>query len=313
MGSRPFRPLRQRIEAAGLRALGTLARSIPFEAAGDLGAWLGRSYLALAARRRKIAVDNITRALGVAPGGVPAETLAVRAAEQMGRSFLEFLALPALPREDLLARMDLVGFEPAFEWAREGQGAVMLTAHFGNWEMLGAAIGVRTGRVRYLLPAQTNPWSDAYLNDVRRRIGVHPVTIGYGMKEALRALRSGMFLGMLPDQDARRAGIHVPFFGRPASSHTGPARLAYRTGRPVLIALAERIGPGRYRASVRAILAPSREREESEEVARVTAAINEVIEQGIRERPDHWYWIHRRWKTAPPAEAAPASAAAART
>jgi KDO2-lipid IV(A) lauroyltransferase len=217
----------------------------------------------------------------------------------MQRTPTASIAHTALSREELSSRIRLEGFEPAEDWAREGKGAVMLTAHFGNWELLGAAVQIRTGRVHYLLPAQTNPGSDAYLNEVRRKLGIEPVTIGYGMRAALRALREGKILGMLPDQDARKAGIHVPFFGRPASTHTGPARLAYRSGSPILVALAERVGEARFRARVRRILIPDTSAEESAEVERLTAAITAAIEEGIRERPDHWYWIHRRWKTPP--------------
>ena len=75
--------------------------------------------------------------------------------------------------------------------------------------------------------------------DFRRLLdaGIEAVKIGFGMRGALKALRSGAFLGMLPDQDARKVGIHVPFFGRPASTHTGPARLAYRARVPIGIGL----------------------------------------------------------------------------
>jgi KDO2-lipid IV(A) lauroyltransferase len=224
---------------------------------------------------------------------------------QLGRSFFEFLALPAHSAGSLLARVTFEGFEPVFEWAREGKGAVMLTAHYGNWELLGGAVGSVTGNVKYLLPAQTNPWADAYLNDVRRRVGVEPLLIGYGMREGLRALRAGAFLGMLPDQDARGAGIHVSFFGRPASTHTGPARLAVRVGCPICVATIERAGPGRFRARVRRILSPHLDEPEGAEVERLTRLVTEEIEAAIRERPDHWYWLHRRWKTPPPAEPAP--------
>jgi KDO2-lipid IV(A) lauroyltransferase len=308
---RPLRPLRQWFEAAALRGLGALARALPLETASDLGAGLGAVAHHLLARRRKIAIANVEAALGRAPGGVPAPEIVRRAFEQMGRSFLEFLALPSLTGTQLLERIELVGFEPAWEWARNGQGAVMLTAHFGNWELLGAAVGVKSGCVQYLLPAQTNRGSDEYLNEVRRRIGVQPFTIGFGMRAALRALRDGKWVGMLPDQDARGAGIHVPFFGRPASTHTGPARLAYRARCPILIALAERTGKARFRAPVRQILWPETDREEAAEVERLTAEIALAIEEGIRERPDHWYWIHRRWKTPPPA-AAPSAGGARR-
>ena len=264
--------------------------------ASNLGAAVGLFAHRLLARRRRIAEENIARALG----DPSPRALARRAFEQLGRSFLEFLALPAQSPESLLGRIAFEGFEPAFERARRGQGAIMITAQFGNWELLGAAVAVKTGRVKYLLPAQTNPWADAYLNDVRRRLGIEPLQIGFGMRSGLRALREGAFIGMLPDQDARKVGLHVPFLGRLASTHTAPARLAIRAGAPIMVALLTREGPGRFRARLRRILTPDPGAPESAEVERLTRLMNEAIEEGIRERPDHWYWIHRRWKTPPP-------------
>lgn len=300
---RPFRHLRQRLEILLLRAAGAWARSVSFERAGDAGAAVGGLLYRVLGRRRRIAVENIERALGPGGAGAPgldAHALARDAFRQLGRSFFEFLALPAQAPEALLQRVEFVGWEPILARAHEGKGAIMVTGHFGNWELLGAAFGIRTGgRVKYLLPAQTNEAADVYLNEVRRRLGIEPLTIGYGMRSGLRALREGSFLGMLPDQDARRAGIHVPFFGRPASTHTGPARLAVRTGSPIGVGLMERAGRGRFRARLRLVLVPDPNAAEAAEVERLTRAMTAEIEAGIRERPDHWYWIHRRWKTPP--------------
>lgn len=302
--ARPFRPVRQRLEALFLRALGSLARAIGFERASDVGAAIGVAAFHLLERRREIAIENLTRSLGEAPGGEPPRALARRAFEQLGRSFLEFLSLPGEPRERLLGRVEFVGFEPAEEWARAKRGAILLTGHFGNWELIGAAVRMRYAPVKYVLPAQTNPGSDAYLNEVRRKLGIEPILIGQGMRTALRSLRQGAFLGMLPDQDARRAGIHVPFFGRPASTHTGPARLAIRGQAPILVAVLERMGRGRFRARAVLVAEPDPKRDETEEVFRLTREITAALEGAIRERPDHWYWIHRRWKT-PPGPPAP--------
>ena len=296
---RPFRPLRQRIEAALLRALGAASRALGFERASDLGAVVGRAAFHLLKRRRTIATENITRSLGENPGGQPARALARRAFEQLGRSFLEFLSLPGQPRDRILERIDFVGFEPAEEWARSKRGAILLTGHFGNWELIGAAVGMRYAPVKYVLPAQTNPGSDAYLNETRRKLGIEPIVIGQGMRTALRSLRQGAFLGMLPDQDARKAGIHVPFFGRPASTHTGPARLALAGRAPILVAVLERTGRGRFRARAILVTEPDPHRDETEEVFRITREVTAALEGAIRERPDHWYWIHRRWKTPP--------------
>jgi len=300
MSRSPLRPLRQQLEVLLLHALGLLARALPFAWTSALGALLGRAAFHALARRRRIAIENITRALGPVHDGVPASLLARRVFEQIGRSFLEFLAMPRLGREGILRRVEMIGYEPALEWAREGKGAVMVTAHFGNWELCGAAVRAAGGPVRYLLPPQSNRGSDAYFDEIRRRVGIEPVKIGFGMREELRALRGGAFLGMLPDQDARRVGLHVPFFGRPASTHTGPARLAYRTGCPIGIGLIERRAGARFTSRLVAILRPDPDAEEAREVERLTREITAVIEAHVRRRPDHWYWIHRRWKTPAP-------------
>lgn len=308
---RPFRKFRQVIEATLLRLIGAMARALPFERASDLGAGIGVAAFRILGRRRRIAIENLTRALGPTPDGLKAETVARRAFEQLGRTFLEFLALPAQRREDLLARIEFVGWEPVQEWGRAGRGAVLVSAHFGNWELLGMFGGMGFAKVKYLLPRQTNPGSDEYLNDVRRRVGIEPLVIGQGMRSGLRSLREGAFLGMLIDQDARRTGIHVPFFGRPASTHTGPARLAIAANAPIGVAVIERSGRGRFRARVVRVLTPDPTRGEEAEVRRLTGEITAVIEEVIRARPDHWYWIHRRWKTPPPDEAIPAGVPAA--
>lgn len=305
---RPFRPLRQAIEARALRALGWIARSLSFERAGDLGALVGRLAWRLLARRRRIAIDNIVQALGPTPGGEPAERIAHRSFEQLGRSFLEFLALPAHSPESLLARIELQGFEPARQWIAERRGVVFLTGHFGNWELLGAAIGWTYAPVHYVFPRQTNPASDAYLNEVRRKLGIGCYVIEDGMLPPMRTLKRGGLLGMLADQDARKIGIHVPFFGRPASTLTGPARLAIAAKAPILIGMMERAERGRFRARMVRMIEPSPDADERAEIFRMTREVNEAFEDVIRARPDHWYWIHRRWKTPPPHAAAVAPA-----
>jgi KDO2-lipid IV(A) lauroyltransferase len=306
-----LRPLRQRLEALLLRALGATARALPFERASDLGAGIGALAYRLLKRRRTIAEENVEQSLGPLPAGTTSVAIVRAAFSQLGRTFLEFLALPAQTREEIAARVTWEGYEPMEAVAREGKGAVLVTGHFGNWELLGAAGRVHFGSMKYLLPRQTNPWSDAYLNDVRRRLGIEPFRIEENLREALRALRSGALLGMLPDQDARRAGIHVPFFGRPASTHAGPARMALAAGTPIFVGVAERDGAGHFRARLLRTLNPDPSREREAEVLRLTAELTRALEEAIRARPDHWYWIHRRWKTPqPPAPAQPPSALA---
>jgi KDO2-lipid IV(A) lauroyltransferase len=299
----PLRPLRHRVEAALLRGLGALARRLTLGQAGALGAVLGRLVFALLGRRERIAEENIRASLGDPVDDVPARVLARRALAQLGSSFVEFLWLRGRGSAEVRAIAPLEGFGFLEERARAGKGLVCVTAHYGSWELFGAVIRAHGLPIRYLLPPQGNAASDAYFDNVRRSVGIEPVKIGFGMRDALRSLRAGDFLAMLPDQDARKVGVHVPFFGRPASTHTGPARLAIRSDCPIVVGFLERTGSGRFRMRLDAVLEPRPGAEEEGEVLRLTRELTAVIEQAVRRRPDHWYWLHRRWKTPPPASA----------
>jgi len=287
------------LETAALTLLTVTARALPLRAASDVGALLGTLALPFLVRRRRIAVENLRAALGLSEREAARLTGVIF--RQLGRSFVEFLALPAHDWDELGRRVE---FDAAFsrleEHARSGKGAVLVTAHYGNWELFGAAVGRRVGGVAYVFPPQSNRGSDARINETRSRMGVELIGMEQGMRRALKRILRGGHIGMLMDQDARKIGIHVPFFGRPASTLTGPARLAIRARCPIYFGLLDRVGPATFRGRSLAWLEPVPGAEEEAELVRLTRALNEALEAAVRERPDHWYWIHRRWKTPPP-------------
>jgi len=301
--SRPLRPLRHKLETAALTLLTLIARALPLPVASDFGAILGRLALPILARRRRIAIENLRAALGLSESEAVAMTPAIF--RQLGRSFVEFLALPAHDWDEINRR---VVFDEAFarleEHAKSGKGAVLVTAHYGNWELFGAAVGRRVGGVAYVFPPQSNPGSGARINETRSRLGVELIDMEQGMRRALKRILQGGHIGMLMDQDARKIGVHVPFFGRPASTLTGPARLAIRARAPIYFGVLDRVGRATFHGRTLAWLEPIPGAEEEAELIRLTRAMNEALEAAVRERPDHWYWIHRRWKTPPPESAA---------
>jgi KDO2-lipid IV(A) lauroyltransferase len=275
------------------------ARSLPLPVASDLGAVLGAAAHPLLARRRRIAEENLQAALGLSEAETRVMSRAVF--RQLGRSFVEFLALPAHSWEELDRRVTFdEGFRRIEEHAKTGKGAVLVTAHYGNWELFGAAVGKRVGGVAYVFPPQSNPGSGARINETRSRLGVELIDMEQGMRRALKRILQGGHVGMLMDQDARKVGVHVPFFGRPASTLTGPARLAIRARAPIYFGLLDRVGHATFRGKTLAWLEPIPGAEEEAELVRLTLAMNLALEAAVRERPDHWYWIHRRWKTPPP-------------
>lgn len=297
--SRPLRPLRHALETAALNFLAFVARALPLPVASDLGDLLGRMALPFLAKRRRIATENLRTALGLSEDEARAMTASVF--RQLGRSFVEFLALPAHSWEELGRRVRFdEGFARIDDHAKTGKGAVLVTAHYGNWELFGAIVGKRVGGVAYVFPPQSNPGTGARINETRSRLGVELIDMEQGMRRALKRILQGGHIGLLMDQDARKIGVHVPFFGRPASTLTGPARLAIRARAPLYFGLLDRVGRATFQVKSLAWLEPIPGAEEEAELYRLTLAMNEALEAAIRERPDHWYWIHRRWKTPPP-------------
>lgn len=228
----------------------------------------------------------------------------------LARSAAEFLQLARLEREELVERVavqDLEHFEAARARSPTG-GVIVLTAHFGSWELLQAAMAARGFPLAVVHRRRDRAVLDAWVSRLRARAGTQLLGRGMAARAGLRALREGRILAMPYDQNSPRSqGVFVPFLGRLACTRHGPARMAMRSRVPVVPVFVHRVGEGprhvaRFHPALE--LAPEgeeRERAVRENVARMTRA----VEAEIREAPDHWVWTHRRWRTAPSGEPHP--------
>jgi KDO2-lipid IV(A) lauroyltransferase len=177
------------------------------------------------------------------------------------------------------------------------RGVVMLTGHFGNFELGGAWLsGVRP--VDFVVKPMSNPRVQAWITGVRERAGVGQIPLGAGIRAVYAALDAGRWVAILADQDAHEAGVFVPFFGRPASTPRGPAEISVRRGVPILMGFCERRPDGGHDLTLLPLLWPRADVEDP--VTELTARHVAALEARIRARPDHWFWLHRRWKTPPP-------------
>ncbi|MBI4410720.1 MAG: lysophospholipid acyltransferase family protein, partial [Gemmatimonadetes bacterium] len=218
----------------------------------------------------------------------------------LGREAMALLRLASVDRQELVRRTRVSGLHQLREALAAGRGVVLVTAHLGNWELGGALLAAHGVRLAAVAQRQGNPLVDTVLNRARERLGVQVIERGRASSRALEALRAGYVVAFLPDQDARRAGVFVPFLGRPASTHRGPALLALRAGAPLFVGVVLRSGAG-YEARVEEVEA-SREGSVEDVVYRLTAAFTRKLELAVRSAPDQYFWHHRRWKTRPPAE-----------
>jgi KDO2-lipid IV(A) lauroyltransferase len=296
-----LKPVRHRLEYGLLRGLASVCDGLSPAAASNLGGALGRIAWDVLRYRREVALENLAEAIRTDAVREERERIARMAAENLGRTLAEFIRFARLPAQRVRELAPLVGSEH-FDRAREvGRGALLVSGHFGNWELLGSTIAAHGYPVDVFTGRQTNPHVDAFAKRLRRSrdLGVIPGDAA-SPRRILRSLRAGRFVAFLFDQDARSRGIFVDFLGRPASTPRAPARLALRAGCPLIFGVLVREGPGSYRAHVGPSLHPDPTAERADEILRLTRGMTRELESWVRRHPDHYLWTHRRWKTRPP-------------
>jgi KDO2-lipid IV(A) lauroyltransferase len=181
-----------------------------------------------------------------------------------------------------------------------GKGVVFVTGHVGNWELLARHVA-RAGYGAWVVGKETSdPRSTALVEDMRAKGSLHTIWRGRpgAVREMLRALKGGHLLGFLIDQDTSVQSVWVPFFGRPAKTPRAAAELALRTGAAPMLGFCVRTPEGRYRIRMQVVDKPNSGDAEADVVA-LTAALTAGIEAAIRQTPEQWVWMHRRWKSPP--------------
>jgi KDO2-lipid IV(A) lauroyltransferase len=222
----------------------------------------------------------------------------------LGRESVATFRMSRLDAAGVRERLEMVGFEAFDEAVAEGKGVVVLTGHFGNWEMAGASVVARGVPMDVIAQRQRNPLFDVDITRNRERLGMTVVERREALRTCLRTLRNGGVVGIVGDQNLRRGGVFVEFFGRPAATAKGAALFAVRTGAPLFVGAAKRVPgfPQRYKATVRRIeFEPTGDLEK--DVLRLTKAHTRYLEETVREAPEQYFWQHRRWKTQPSGEA----------
>jgi KDO2-lipid IV(A) lauroyltransferase len=197
-------------------------------------------------------------------------------------------------------RTDVLGYEALREAWAQGHGLIILTGHFGNWEMGGASIAARGIPFDVVAQRQRNPLFDADLVANRNRLDLRVIERRAAPKEVLRALRKGRAVGIVGDQNIRRGGVFVEFFGKLASTPRGAALFSLRAGSPIFLGMARSLpgSPQRYHVTVEPVeFTPTGRMEE--DVLRLTEAHTRLLEERIGEAPEQYFWQHRRWKTRP--------------
>jgi KDO2-lipid IV(A) lauroyltransferase len=296
------RERRHALEAALASAVGAVVRRLPRRLVLALGRGLGRVWGALDARHLRVAADNLRQAF---PDWDERRVLATARAvyAHFGAVILDLCWMAGRPAEELLALADLEGVEHLQNARAAGRGVVSPSGHLGNWEIQAAASVPKVGNVAMIARPLDNPALDRRLNELRTSTGN---TVIYKMKalaQVMQTIRSGGIVAILIDQNMQaKDGIFVRFFGRPACTTTVAAALALKTGCAIVPVRCLLQKNGRYRMVYGPPVDWPRTGRKDEDVAALTQHLTSIIEGWVRENPEQWLWLHRRWKTRPSLE-----------
>ena len=294
--------LRDLAEYALVRGTELALRPMPRRLALRIGRALGRLACLVDRRHRVVAVENAAAALGLSPA--EARGFVRRVYANVGATAVECLLLPHdLRRKSIgqLARVE--GAERLRAALERGKGAIIITGHIGNWEINGLAVASECGSLLSVARELDNPLLEEHLRRVRERLGQEVVDRHGALRRVVRHLRANGVVAMLIDQNQRRDGVFVDFFGRLASTVPSPARIALRYGVPVLPACGHRTEDGRtHLVRIEPPVELIRTDDLEADVVANTALFTRRIEGFVREHPDQWFWLHSRWRKRPRAE-----------
>ena len=278
-----------------IKGLERLFAVLPHGAALALGGALGRLLHALSRKKVDAAEARCVSALGL--GINPARRIVRGSYVNLGRSVAEFLRFPVMG-ESLDSLVKISGEENLKEALTGGRGVILLTAHFGNWEMAAAALSRKGFPMNAIGAEQRDPRVTDRIAELRESFGVKTISKGFDLKAALRCLQRGEVLGILLDQDPRQKGMVVPFLGLPASTPYGPVKMARKLGAAIVPLFIVRREDGIHHDLY---LLPALEGEGGksfgEDLEKDVTRCNDLISEWICRFPDHWLWLYPRWSS----------------
>ena len=310
--SKRWRQIEQRIGNLALFMMARASGIFRVSTLEVLGRHLGDFAYHISPRHRRLVVRHLEQCFGAEKE--PEELVAIARAfyRNLGRNLLEFLHLPHMSEEAINRLVRLEGKEHMMRALEAGKGAILLTAHYGNWELVGAKMVLAGYPLNVIARDQADPMVTHLMMSLRRGRGMKVIPRDHGLRQGIRRLRQNEIVAFLLDQNAGQNGVFVEFFGKLASTHGGAAGLALMTGAAVVPSFAIRHPDDTHTCVHFPPMEIVSTGDRDADILANTAAMTRLIEAEIRKRPEQWFWLHRRWKTRPPWERSDGASGSAR-
>ncbi len=287
------------LEYLAVNAIGLVIRQLPLAVALWVGRRLGDLSYLLNNKRRGIAYSNLKAAF--AKEKDPQELARINRGvfRNLGQNLVEILRFPRLTTRDIEKLVKFENLSRLDEALSKGKGVILLSAHFGNWELSNVAMAAKGYPMNVIAKDQPNTRLNRLLNSYRESKGGKIVTKGMAMRELIRGLGQNQIVGILADEDAKSFGSQINFFNRRCMARQGAFSLALKAGCEVLPGFIIRERGGRHRVVVAPGLELERSGDESKDIQSGLQRFTSVLESYIRRYPEQWFWLQRRWKSSP--------------
>src|SRR5271165_2464455 len=295
--------MRRKLEYAAAWPFIKILGMLPRRWSRAFGIGLGQAVYLLHARLRRVGLRNLALAF-------PEKTEAERALilrgvfTSLGRQLAEVCHFPKYTRENIEQVVGYDGLENYERAYARGKGVLFLTAHFGGWELSAFTHSLHGHWLHVVMRPMDNPYLDRLIQGYRTMHGNRTVAKDDFVRGLLGAMKAGETVGILMDTNMTPPqGLFVDFFGIPACTASGLARIALRTDAAVVpgFTIWDR-ELGKYRLRFDPALELVRTGDQKADIAANTQMFTKVIEDYVRKYPEQWLWVHRRWKTRPEGE-----------
>lgn len=270
----------------------------------NTGAAFGRFAQRFGGKLNRIAAKNLEIALPELPE-TEKQKIIQGCFESLGRQLGLVAHFKNFKHEDVLNLLEVEGKENFDSAFARGKGVLFFTGHFGSWEIFNLVPPAFGYGMSILVRRIDNPLVENYVENLRTRFGCKTLDKKTSAREMFRVLQAGEILGIVSDLNAQeREGVFVDFFGRPASTTSGLAKLALRTETAVVPAFVIwQPEKRKYLLKLEPAIEFEKTGDNEQDVRELTQAVTKTIEKYVRAHPEQWMWIHKRWNTRPPGEA----------
>jgi Kdo2-lipid IVA lauroyltransferase/acyltransferase len=293
---------KQRVMYAFLLSFVTFVRFLPRRVALSMMRGLGRAAFNLLKSKRLRTLRHLTATFGHERSASDIRQIAKQVFSNFGAFCADAVRIPRLMGNGIDELITAQGLEHLDRLSKNNEGAILLTAHFGNWELLGAWLARRGYKIKVIAARQSNQWINRLIADMRKGAGYQSIERGNRTREILRALADGYSIGVLIDEDTKVDGVFVRFFNQWAHTPVGPVRLALKYGLKIIPVFIHLMSDDTYHVEVKEPLPLVVTGDKRRDLIVNTQMCSDVCEAMIREHPEQWLWMVRRWKTQPKGE-----------